>query len=165
MNIEVALHQFVELWRQLRQIGLTQGSDTIQWIFNVSAQYTAKSAYQVQFKGSIAETSWDSIWKAKVETKCKIFTWLLLQRRLPTNDRIIRRGNQAYPTCILCQTADEKTLHMIATCDYSKEVWQQMAMEGQFQLPQLQNVHRLLVWWELMNKADLNQPQTRGKQM
>jgi hypothetical protein len=54
---------------------------------------------------------------------------------------------------------------MIAKCDYSKAVWQQMAMDGQFQLPQFQNVHRVLSWWELMKKASCNQPQAREKHM
>jgi hypothetical protein len=79
MDTEVALRQFVDLWQQLSQIQLTQENDIIKWSFTSSAQYTAKSAYQLQFRGAMAETSWDAIWKAKVETKCKIFLWLLLQ--------------------------------------------------------------------------------------
>jgi mannosylglycoprotein endo-beta-mannosidase len=148
INTAVALRQFVDLWSKLCHINLTQSTDTIQWNFNASAQYTANSAYQVQFQGSIAETDWETIWKAKVKTKCKIFLWLLLQRRLPTTDRIIQRGNSANPLCTLCQNHQEKTLHMIAKCDYSKAIWQRMAMDGQFQLPQFQNVHRVLSWWE-----------------
>jgi hypothetical protein len=145
INAVVVLWQFVDLWSELRHINLTHNTDTIQWNFNASSQYTAKSAYQVQFQGSIAETDWEIIRKAKVESKCKIFLWLLLQRRLPATDRIIQRGNSANPLCTLCQNHQEKTLHMIAKCDYSKAVWQ-LAMDGQFQLPQFQNVHRVLSW-------------------
>jgi hypothetical protein len=105
INTAVVLRQFVDLWSKLRHINLTQSTDTIKWNFNISAQY---SAYQVQFQGSIAETVWETIWKAKVETKCKIFLWLLLQRRLPTTDRIIQRGNSSNPLCTLCKTTRRK---------------------------------------------------------
>jgi hypothetical protein len=67
--------------------------------------------------------------------------------------------------CTLRQTVQEGTLHMITKCDYSKTVWQQMAREGNFQLPHLQNVNRVLPWWELLKTATLNQTQTREQHM
>jgi hypothetical protein len=52
----------------------------------VDGRYSAKSAYNVQFIGAIKDEQWSSIWKAKVDNKCKFFMWLLLQTKLPTAD-------------------------------------------------------------------------------
>lgn len=123
MNTDASLHQFVELWKQLRHIQLSYGDDTIKWNLNALSQYTATSACEAQFCSAFAELNWDMIWKSKVLNKCKFFTWLLLQCRLPTNDRIIKRGGQADPICQLCHTTEEKTLHMIAKCSYAAQVW------------------------------------------
>ena len=38
------------------------------------------------------ELDWRSIWKFQAEPKCRFFIWLLLQRKLPTADRINKRG-------------------------------------------------------------------------
>lgn len=151
MNTEATLRQFVDLWRKLQTIQLTDNQDTNMWKFSATKQYSSKSACEVQFTGCVAETKWEWIWKAKVEHKCKFFMWLLLQQRLPTSDRIIFKGGQANPLCMMCRAAQEKTLHTIAKCSYAREVLRLLAQWGNFQLPQLTNVHRLLKWWELMS--------------
>lgn len=148
------LRQFVELWRELRGINLTDQEDAIQWKITAAGTYTAKSAYEVQFTGAISELNWESIWKAKVQNKCKVFAWLLLQCRLPTNDRIIRRGGQANPTCSLCSIAQEKTLHIISKCTYAAAVWSIMAQWSNTQLSGLNNTHRVMAWWERMTTGD-----------
>jgi hypothetical protein len=75
-------------------------------------------------------------------------------------------GGQADPLCTLCQLAQEKTLHLIANCEYSNQVWRKMASWANFQLPSLQHVHRLLTWWEKMKHAHTQQqPQDQHLQL
>jgi hypothetical protein len=57
------VRQFVELWHQLRGIQLNSQPDQIQWRFSADGQYSSRSAYRMQFKGSIQDYSWDKIWK------------------------------------------------------------------------------------------------------
>jgi hypothetical protein len=60
-------------------ITLTQGvEDNIRCKWTTSGAYTAKSAYQMQFLGSIPSISANMIWKCWAPSKCKFFTWLLL---------------------------------------------------------------------------------------
>lgn len=157
INTDTALRQFVSLWRLIRTIQLTNTPDQIQSKVTAKGTYTAKSAYEVQFLGTVVERNWDSIWKAKVQTKCKFFTWLLLQARLPTNDRIIRWGGQADPICQLCRTQNEKITHMIYKCSYVIDVWQRMATWSVFQIPQTSHIHRVGAWWDLMCGAGYQQ--------
>lgn len=152
LSTETALRQYIELWTQLNQFQLTDQEDSIIWRFAADGQYSATSAYAVQFAGTFADERWNMIWKAKLESKCRFFAWLLLQLRLPTSDRIIRRGGQAQPICKLCHTREESILHMMAKCSYATELWQKIAQWSNFTLPA--NGHRTTAnWWASMVQA------------
>ena len=94
ISTEVGLQQFVDLWTRISQVQLSQQPDTITWRFKTDGRYTAQSAYNVQFIGTSTDERWRYIWKAKVQNKCRFFIWLLLQLKLPTTDRIIKRGGK-----------------------------------------------------------------------
>jgi hypothetical protein len=134
---EVGLRQFVDLWAQLSQVQLSSMDDTIAWRFTANGSYSAQSAYNVQFTGTVRDGPWNTIWKAKVENKCHFFTWLLLQNKLPTSDCLLKHGRQANPVCTLCRTHAETHLHMTAKCSYTTLVWQQIATLLNIQVPSL----------------------------
>jgi hypothetical protein len=89
LESEVGLRQFVDLWTQLSQVQLSSMNDTIAWRFTANGNYSAQLAYNVQFMGMVRDGMWNTIWKSKVENKCRFFTWLLLQNKLPTSDRLL----------------------------------------------------------------------------
>jgi hypothetical protein len=127
--------QFLHLWLVVRSIQLTDQQDTVTWNFGNTNCYTASSAYQVQFFGTINKHKWMKIWKAKVPSKCKIFLWLLLQSRLPTADRILRHGGHAVLTCTLCQNDPESHIHLTSSCSYALRCWQLIANCFHLNLP------------------------------
>ena len=56
--------QFVELWVLLRDIYLTDNiDDGITWKLTENGEYTTKSAYKMQFLGTISSTMYTSVWK------------------------------------------------------------------------------------------------------
>jgi mannosylglycoprotein endo-beta-mannosidase len=140
------VRQFVDLWTQLSQVQLHSAEDTITWRFSADGRYSAKSAYKVQFIGAIQDGQWNIIWRAKVENKCRFFSWLLLQSKLPTSDRILRFNGQANPICTLCRTTPEKHLHMVAKCAYTKAVWQLVAACLNIQVPS-SGGPTIRAWW------------------
>jgi hypothetical protein len=58
----------------------------------------------------------------------QIFTWLALQLKLPSADRIIKQGRQANPICALCRTTDESHIHMFAKCTYTSDLAKHCSM-------------------------------------
>lgn len=50
------LQEFCHLWGQLQDITLTDTPDDIIWRWTTSNQYSAKSAYSIQFQGSCYAT-------------------------------------------------------------------------------------------------------------
>ena len=92
-----------------------------------------------------------------MENKTKIFVWLLLQRRLPTNDRIIKHGGQANPICQLCHIGDETTTHIMAQCSYATEVWNAIATHTQLCVPTTMNIPWIKDWWTRLCAANSQQ--------
>jgi hypothetical protein len=109
------------------QVQRSDEPDRFTWRFTASGRYTSNSAYRAQFNGSYADYEWNRVWKAPVEFKCKFFSWLLLQNKLWTADRLARHGSQANTICKLCHTHQETTFHIAAQCTFSTALWTQLA--------------------------------------
>jgi hypothetical protein len=63
--------------------------DEITWMRTVSANYMAKSAYNMQFDGSLESSFPTDIWQVWGPSKCKVFIWLMIQGRIWTVDRLL----------------------------------------------------------------------------
>ena len=137
ISTTTAINQFVDLWDRLDHIHLSDSEDTITWRLTADGSYSAASAYDVQFVGSFADNRWEQVWQMKVENKCRVFMWLLLQCKLPTANRIIQRGGTADAICKLCHCREETTLHMVANCSYAKEVWRILAQQASITFVQI----------------------------
>src|SRR3954466_4040990 len=88
-----------------------------------SGEYSAKSAYTMQFMGTIASTMERTIWKNWGPPKTKFFAWLDTQNRIWTADRLARRG---WPNCGLCpffHQVTESVSHIFTQCRLTRRVW------------------------------------------
>jgi hypothetical protein len=102
--------------------------------------------------GPFPDFEWTHIWYAKVENKCKVFSWLILQNRLWTADRILKCGGQPNPIYQLCRTHLESAAHMVMTCTYSQTIWTELvAWLGISLLTLPHNSYRCFKsWWRNM---------------
>jgi hypothetical protein len=92
----------------------------------MSGQYTTQSAYQAQFCGSTCMNFNSIIWRAWAPPKCKFFSWLAVQNRVWTTDRLARRGWPHNPRCVLCASCPESGLHLllnVASPDIFGLIW------------------------------------------
>lgn len=117
------LAEFILLWDVVQEVHLTDEDDQIRWRWTASGQYTAKSAYEAQFRGTYSSFYGATIWKAHIESKLKFFAWLLIQSKLLTADKLLLRHWQCNTICPLCDQELETTVHLCLRCSYSKEVW------------------------------------------
>jgi hypothetical protein len=86
-------------------------------------QYSASSAYNIQFSTNFCTMKICSIWKAKTESKCRFFAWTLLHNRVLTAENLLKRGWPCNPSCCLCNSTFETTIHLCKDCPFSREVW------------------------------------------
>jgi hypothetical protein len=144
--------QFIDLWLLLSSMQLTAQPDAIAWKITANGSFSTNSVYNFQFFGSYADHDWTRLWAAKAEGKCKMFCRLILQNRMWTADRIVKHGGEANPICVLCHTHPETTMHMLATCPYSKQVWH--GLSGWTGMTLRRRPHhsyrRLTTWWTSM---------------
>jgi hypothetical protein len=77
---------------EIQSVNLTDSSDYISRKLTTNGQYSAASAYAVQFIGRIERPELSQAWKIRAEGKINFFIWLLLRNRLWTADRLLKRG-------------------------------------------------------------------------
>jgi hypothetical protein len=100
------INQFVNLWHLLSLTQLSHQPDLISWRFTPNSEYSAKSAYLMQFEGSFEDYDWNKRWHTKAEGKCLFFCWIILQNKIWTADRINKHGG----------SADQALLHAPRDC-------------------------------------------------
>lgn len=121
------LRQFLELWSSLREVQLTEGlDDAILWKHTTSGNYSASSAYKVQFLATTRSPMYKVIWKAWAPPRAKFFAWLAIQDRIWTNVRLARRGWPNNGPCALCRREQESIEHLFFQCRYTLRVWAQV---------------------------------------
>jgi predicted RNA-binding protein YlxR (DUF448 family) len=94
--------ELIKLWSLIQEVQLSQEEDQLIWRWSADGVYSAKSAYEVQFRGTYSTLNCSALWKAKAEGKHRFFAWLLLQSRILTADKLLLRNWPCNPTCMLC---------------------------------------------------------------
>lgn len=92
MSTATEMAEFVQLWDLLQHITLTDLPDDIAWKWTADGNYTAKTAYLAQFKGSYCSFQAQHLWRAQVEGKHRFFAWLLLQRKIMIAAKLMARN-------------------------------------------------------------------------
>ncbi|GJM84452.1 hypothetical protein PR202_ga00122 [Eleusine coracana subsp. coracana] len=89
-SIEVIL-EFIKVCDIILDITLQPGvADVHLWRLSSSGQYSASSAYEAQFQGSVQFSPWERIWKTWAPGKCRFFLGLVAHNRCWTADHLAR---------------------------------------------------------------------------
>jgi hypothetical protein len=139
--------EFIFLWGRLQEVQLVEQPDEIKWRWNSHGEYSAKSAYLVQFIGSFCSFNAKDIWRASAEGKHRLFAWLLVQSKILTADRLLARNWPCNPVCVLCDQHLESASHLVLQCVFARQVWLLVRQwtRGLVQLP-VQNAY-VEEWW------------------
>ncbi|XP_070664898.1 uncharacterized protein [Malus domestica] len=117
-------------------IGDSRWKDRLIWAVNRNGKYSVKSGYrwlQVRYIDvrdhrmpvvrSISKTLWKCIWQLAVPQKIRHFLWVSLHLGLPTGKALCTRRLSPFPSCPLCQSADETVEHVFLRCSWVAAVW------------------------------------------
>lgn len=86
------INELVHLGSLLQEINLqAKTSDSIIWKWTQNGIYTAKSAYEAQFQGTIISTNFQPLWIAEAEPKQRFLGWLILHQKILTADNLLIR--------------------------------------------------------------------------
>jgi hypothetical protein len=118
------LQEFIKLWSHTSQLTLHDDvPDSITWKLTNNGAYSCSSAYKAQFAGTIRSCMDSIIWKVWAPPKCKLFSWLIIQNRVWTADRLAKRGWPNGRVCPLCRCRDETASHLLFQCRFSIRIW------------------------------------------
>jgi len=107
--------EYIALWEFVGHTQLQENmEDSIRWRWTMDGEYTAKSAYLIQFQGTFSTLKLMPVWKAKAEHKCRFFAWKLLHKKILTANNLIKRNWPNDPICKLCGTDPEMHFVRIA---------------------------------------------------
>ncbi|KAE8809440.1 Serine/threonine-protein kinase SMG1 [Hordeum vulgare] len=67
--------QYIDLWRQVRHISLSDEPDKLSWHWTSSDTYSASSCYLVLFIGACEDPHWKLTWKPWAPLRIKFFLW------------------------------------------------------------------------------------------
>jgi hypothetical protein len=85
--------------------------------------YSAKTAYEGLFLGSVTFEHYKRIWKSWALPKCRFFLWLVAHKRCWTTDRLAKQGLNHPEKCLLCDQEEENMDHLLMQCSFSREFW------------------------------------------
>ncbi|KAF8678989.1 hypothetical protein HU200_046153 [Digitaria exilis] len=130
MSTADEMAELVGLWGLLQDVQLNDQENTIVWKWTANGCNSAKSAYMIQFKGTYCSFDSKAIWGAMAEGKHRIFSWLLVQRKILTADLLLQRIWPCNPVCPLCDQEQESATHSALRCVFTKEVWSRVCRIG-----------------------------------
>ncbi|WVZ54435.1 hypothetical protein U9M48_005227 [Paspalum notatum var. saurae] len=120
--------EYVRLWRAVQNLELQPNNeDAITWKFTSSGEYSSNSAYRAQFFGSVQTNLKHLIWQTWAPLECKFFSWLAIQNRIWTSDRLHARGWDNAGQCPLCRRAPESGIHLFAECRFTRCIWKELS--------------------------------------
>jgi hypothetical protein len=148
------MDQFFILWQKIQNVELSNAPDSISWSLTEDGCYSAKSAYEFQFKTRLPLPHLRQVWKVKAEPKIRFHCWLLLQDRLWTADRLHRRGMPAQDLCPLCDQVPESAVHLSILCPFAKEVWQAFSSDHPLAAAIGTSATSIRAWWRRIWKLN-----------
>jgi hypothetical protein len=118
--------EYFTLWHLIQEIGFNPADreeDEIVRSRTANGQYSASSAYKMQFEGGTESLFPAGIWQIWAPARCKLFMWLMIQNRIWTADMLLRREWTNHYFCPLCYRNLETVGHLFMECPVARQVW------------------------------------------
>lgn len=118
--------QILNLWQAISEVQLCPSArDSWTWRWEASGIYSAKPTYKAFFS---AVPNWGlakAIWRSWVPLRCKFFMWLVVRKRIWTDDtdRLANRGLPHNQLCCFCQSSPENAQHLFIGCAVVNIIW------------------------------------------
>lgn len=74
-------------------VWIKEEEDEVIWALSKSGKYTPKEGYLVlaeDRRSQALESQWNHIWKLKSPPRSKLLMWIILKKKIPTGDNLIK---------------------------------------------------------------------------
>jgi hypothetical protein len=113
-----------------RKIPKITGEDIVRWGYRSWGTYNIREAYHIKTQSNLAPTRdvWSKIWNLKHWPKITLFLWLVTHSSILTWDNLLKRGLVGPSICMLCGEADKTMNHLLNSCPYTAQIWDQSVL-------------------------------------
>lgn len=123
------------------------------WGWSSTSIISCSSAYKALHNRGILDSYQKSLWRIKVPLKVKIFIWLMLDKKILTQDVLIYRGCNVGTGWHLCQQDMVETRdHILWDCVYVVNFWRGLMMQYNIAWQGVQNIRQV---WLIVGRAML----------
>lgn len=99
--------------------------DRIRWTLNTNGVFSVGSLWN-KLRTPFPKVPWSySVWFPGHIPKCSFITWVAIQERLYTDDRLVFFGTKSVSICSFCPSQESHD-HLFFNCPYTSQVWEQM---------------------------------------
>lgn len=115
----------LQLYTYLTTIQLQESEDYYEWEINGSIYETYQTGVLYDYlRQPMPDMPWTSlVWISRGVPRHSFHSWLVIQNRLPTRDRLLSWGLQTDDRCLLCNAAQETRDHIFFSCTFSFDLW------------------------------------------
>lgn len=106
-----------------------QWMDGVYWRWTSDGCFTVRSTYAMLSNGGTRDNRTYDIWKLRIPFKVKVFCWLVLKKKIPTIDNLLKRGWIGNTICVLCGSKFETFDHLFTRCVFLRFLMV-MSLEG-----------------------------------
>jgi hypothetical protein len=113
-----------------RKIPKIAGEDILRWGYRPQGTFITREAYQLKaLLDPLPNTkAWRKLWSLKHWPKITLFLWLVNHSIILTWDNLGKRGFAGPSICLLCGEAEETMNHLLNSCHYTAQIWDQATL-------------------------------------
>ncbi|KAE8804077.1 hypothetical protein D1007_20040 [Hordeum vulgare] len=127
---------------------LPEQADDTRWKWTADGLYSARSACQLIFQGTVRANYDMLILSSGTPRKCQMHASLAIQGRCNTADQLAKKNWLHTPICTLCQQQPETALQLFGQCYFTRQVWLALTLRLNVQLtPPAADERNLESWW------------------
>lgn len=105
-------------------------ADSCRWTLTQDGLFSISSLWE-QLRPKFPTVVWSqSVWFPSHIPKCSTISWLAIQNRLSTEDRLVLFGIKSISCCSVCP-AEESHDHLFVNCPFTKQVWDVVSLKSQ----------------------------------
>ncbi|GJW86813.1 RNA-directed DNA polymerase, eukaryota, reverse transcriptase zinc-binding domain protein [Tanacetum coccineum] len=110
-------------------------TDKVCWVNsdNKEVDFSTKVAW-LSLRDNDAKVQWSHVvWFSQYNPRQAFILWLAIQRKLMTQDRIMRWQQGAILKCPLCNVCEDSHEHLFFNCSYSAKIWDWIKVKGRME--------------------------------
>ncbi|MQL90499.1 hypothetical protein Taro_023090 [Colocasia esculenta] len=143
--------------QDVTQLHLFPHEDLCVWAPNSQGKFTIRSAYEQVRTHGIIRQPLQKIWHHHFSRRASIFSWLILHRAVPVDDRIAECGVLLPSRCSCCRSPQVEDLnHLFVFSDLTKDLWQWISPFLQAGLDTNMNISIRL--WDIITSCSIANP-------